>query len=99
MVAGLLRTIRPPNPDEARARGTGSILVVDDNASNRDLLLRRLALEGHQVVEACSGGMALQILQAEAIDLILLDLVMPEMNGLEVAGAAEGRRAACAISR
>jgi adenylate cyclase len=82
-IVSLLRTLRPdihsPKPNEA-----GRILVVDDNSSNRDLLCRRLVHEGHEVVVACSGLEALTILEDDRFDLILLDLLMPDMNGVEV---------------
>jgi adenylate cyclase len=84
MVSDLLRTIRPVEPGEAGPRETGRILVVDDDASNRDLLARRLAREGHRTVEAHSGREALRILELEDVDLVLLDLVMPDMNGFQV---------------
>jgi class 3 adenylate cyclase len=84
MVAGILQTIQLLESDGARSRETGRILVVDDNASNRDLLVRRLTREGHGVTEAASGRTALRILEAEEVDLVLLDLMMPEMNGLQV---------------
>jgi adenylate cyclase len=85
MIAELLRTVRPLDAGEAGwPHETGRVLVVDDNASNRDLLARRLAHEGHQVLEADSGRSALRLLGAEDVDLVLLDLMMPGMNGLEV---------------
>ena len=70
--------------DEERSQEKGTILVVDDNVNSRDLLARRLRSEGHQPIEAESGGRALEMVQAEDIDLILLDLMMPDMNGLQV---------------
>ncbi len=76
--------MRPPEPSRERPRETGRILVVDDNASNRGLLLRRLEREGHEAVEARSGRQALKLLEGEEVDLILLDLMMPDMNGLQV---------------
>ncbi|MEZ0167632.1 adenylate/guanylate cyclase domain-containing protein [Microvirga sp. TS319] len=75
---------RTPGLTRERPRETGKILVVDDNASNRGLLLRRLEREGHQAIEAISGEQALQILRVEEVDLMLLDLIMPDMNGLQV---------------
>lgn len=83
LVAGLLRTLRT-DADAGRTTEVGRILVVDDNESNRDLLGRRLAHEGHDVVLASSGRGALDLLADETFDLILLDLLMPEMNGIEV---------------
>jgi class 3 adenylate cyclase len=82
-VADLMRTLRT-DAQTAHAVEVGRILVVDDNASNRDLLERRLSLEGHEVVAAESGRRALAILAEETFDLILLDLLMPGMNGIEV---------------
>jgi adenylate cyclase len=85
MIADLLRTVRPLDAGEAGGpHETGRVLVVDDNASNRDLLVRRLTREGHAVTEAASGRAALRLLEDEEVDLVLLDLMMPEMNGLEV---------------
>ena len=63
---------------------TGTVLVVDDNATNRQLLKRRLKRNGHQVSEAENGVDALEVLQKRHFDLILLDIIMPEMNGYEV---------------
>ncbi|MPR10025.1 adenylate/guanylate cyclase domain-containing protein [Microvirga tunisiensis] len=84
MAVDPLLAMRPPETSRDRPRETGRILVVDDNASNRGLLLRRLEREGHQTIEARSGRQALQILDTEDVDLILLDLMMPDMNGLQV---------------
>lgn len=61
-----------------------SILVVDDNDSNRDLLKRRMEQEGYHVAVASSGEQALSTLRHERFDLMLLDLMMPEMNGFQV---------------
>ncbi len=83
MITDFLRSLRPAAmPD--RRHLTGRILVIDDNASNRDLLARHLERAGHEVAEAASGHGALRLLEAEEVDLVLLDLVMPDMNGLEV---------------
>jgi adenylate cyclase len=60
------------------------ILVVDDIASNRDLLTRRLVREGYRVSLAENGASALAMTAAESCDLVLLDLMMPGMNGFEV---------------
>jgi adenylate cyclase len=84
MVANLVRTVKPIEARDAAPLETGRILVVDDNASNRDLLFRRLSHDGHQVTRADSGRRALEILAVDEFDLILLDLLMPELNGFQV---------------
>jgi serine phosphatase RsbU (regulator of sigma subunit) len=63
---------------------TGVILVVDDNELNRDLLSRRLRREGHTVVVAEDGRAALDALARQPFDLVLLDIMMPELTGYEV---------------
>lgn len=62
---------------------TGRLLVVDDNELNRDMLSRRLERLGHTVLRAENGRQALDLLRANKVDLILLDLIMPEMDGVE----------------
>jgi adenylate cyclase len=63
---------------------TGSILVVDDNRMNRLMLARHLEQQGHQPLFAENGRLAVEILQNQAPDLVLLDITMPEMDGYEV---------------
>ncbi len=61
-----------------------SILVVDDEEMNRDGLARRLQRHGYQTTLAENGVRALEMLGDRPFDLVLLDVMMPEMNGLEV---------------
>jgi CheY-like chemotaxis protein len=60
-----------------------NILVVEDDLLNRDLICKVLRKEGHQVVEACDGAIALEILQVLAFDLVITDFMMPKLNGIE----------------
>lgn len=62
----------------------GRILVVDDNESNRSLLAHQLTVQGHEVHTAASGRAALALMDESLPDLVLLDLMMPDMNGFEV---------------
>lgn len=62
----------------------GFLLVVDDNETNRDLLSRSLERYGHKVCAAENGRRALELVRAENFDLVLLDILMPEMNGYQV---------------
>jgi class 3 adenylate cyclase len=60
------------------------LLVVDDNKVNRLLLARSLELQGHSAALAENGRVALEMLRREPFDLLLLDIEMPEMDGLQV---------------
>lgn len=75
-------------PVERLQKGTqpteGSLLVVDDNAANRDMLSQRLIRQGYEVAVAENGREALAMLQTRKFDLVLLDVMMPEMNGYQV---------------
>jgi len=68
-------------------QGDGVILVVDDDGSNRDMLERRLARLGYTVHQAEDGPGALAAAEAGGLDVILLDLLMPGMDGIEVLAA------------
>jgi len=60
------------------------LLVVDDNKVNRLLLIRALELQGHRAAGAENGRLALEMLEREPFDLVLLDIAMPEMDGYQV---------------
>lgn len=68
----------------AAATPHGSLLVVDDVDANRDLLCRRLQRQGYEVTSAAGGPQALEILQTQPVDLVLLNIGMPGMDGYEV---------------
>ena len=71
----------------------GRVLIVDDQRPNRELLAGLVAQEGHEIVTACGGAAALEILEREHVDLMLLDLAMPGIDGFEVLArlGAQGR--------
>ncbi len=64
--------------------GPDSLLIVDDDTLNRDLMLRRLAKRGFNVNLAGDGQGALKWIDSNKVDLVLLDVEMPDMNGLDV---------------
>jgi CheY-like chemotaxis protein len=68
-----------------------SILIIDDDDSLRDSLRRTLHQEGYAIMEASEGGRGLKLLERSPVDLILLDMFMPDKDGLETIG--ELRRA------
>lgn len=63
---------------------TARILVVDDNQLNLDLLNARLTMEYYEVLTAMNGAEALDTLERENIDIVLLDVMMPGIDGFEV---------------
>ncbi|MEP6990437.1 MAG: response regulator [bacterium] len=65
---------------------TPTVLVVDDDASNRLLIEVMLAPEGYRTLSASSGDEALAMTAAHLPDLVLLDVMMPGMDGYQVAG-------------
>jgi len=69
-------------PDGGKQYGT--ILVVDDDADIRRFVEMNLKLEGYRVVSAADGAMALAIVATEVPDLVLLDVMMPGVDGIEV---------------
>lgn len=85
-------TPRSPPAERAPAAGgsphegpsQGHLLVVDDNAANREMLSRRLQARGFTVAAAEDGQQALDMIQAQEFELILLDVMMPGLSGIEV---------------
>lgn len=63
---------------------TARVLVVDDVLANVKLLQARLSAEYFEVLTACNGQEALELLEAERVDVVLLDVMMPGMDGFEV---------------
>jgi len=71
---------------------SATILVVDDDRAIRESLDRALALEGYRVVTATDGALALDLIAAETPDVIVLDLMMPNVDGLTVCRRLRARR-------
>src|ERR1700741_1161371 len=67
-------------PDGTRAL---TVLIVDDEPVNRLVLARMVEHLGSQCVEAASGSEALDLLSHEAVDLVLMDIQMPQMSGIQ----------------
>jgi adenylate cyclase len=85
LVGQIMQSIQPITPQYKRDHSISSrILVVDDMEANRELLSRRLSRDGHSVRIANGGQSALKLLAKAEFDLILLDLMMPDINGFEV---------------
>ena len=95
-----------PNPEEqpedsqqlALSKDKPTILVVDDEADLRENIAEAMGTAGFAVVTAPSGAAALQVLDSTRPDLILCDIMMPDMDGFEVCRGC-GRRSGCARCR
>jgi len=75
------------SPGQPPADAVATILIVDDNELNLDLLNRRLTREGHRTLQAQDGQAALNILRETSIDLVLLDIMMPVLDGYQTLAA------------
>jgi adenylate cyclase len=75
-----------PSPSSATPTrvAEGHLLVADDDASNREMLARRLQRQGYRVSHASSGLEVLRMVRAEKFDLVLLDMIMPGLDGYQV---------------
>src|SRR6267154_5309458 len=62
---------------------TGRLFIVDDNEMNRDMLARRLERKGYEIDVAESAQQLLQRIKPDSADIVLLDIEMPDMSGLE----------------
>lgn len=81
---------KEPEPKSPSAAGKKKLLVVDDELEIRKLLRRVLEENGYAVVEADRGRAALQSLKIEAPDLVILDAMLPEIHGFDIARRIRG---------
>ncbi len=84
LVTHALRTLEGLEVTTEVRAAPARILVVDDNEQSRDLLRRQLVKLGHEVATAEDGRRALEMLRGDYFDVVLLDIIMPEVNGYEV---------------
>jgi DNA-binding response OmpR family regulator len=85
MIEEAMATMRPLEDEvDAVLDETCFVLVVDDNEMNRDVLSRHLERQGHAVAMAENGRQALEMIKTHSFDLVLLDIMMPEMDGYQV---------------
>jgi diguanylate cyclase (GGDEF)-like protein len=82
-ISPLASASRPSDP-QAEKQSIGKLLIVDDLADNREVLTRRFQRRGFEIVEADSGREALRLIAKHSFDCVLLDVMMPGMDGTEV---------------
>ena len=73
------------------------ILIVDDIADNRAILLRRFQRQGFEVVEADGGLKALELIDCQEFDLVLLDVMMPGIDGVETLKRIRSQKSASTL--
>lgn len=66
------------------------VMVVDDDPKNRDMLSKRLVLRGFEVMSAAGAEEALSLVESDPPDVILMDLLMPEVDGYEATRRLKG---------
>jgi CheY-like chemotaxis protein len=76
---------QPAEAATPQQRLSGRVLIIEDDAHNRDLFMNALTLFGHRAVAAAGGAEGLELFRAEPFDIVVTDLSMPGMNGLDVA--------------
>jgi PAS domain S-box-containing protein len=82
------RAIAPRPPEDAREPASVlRVLLAEDNAVNQRLAVRLLEKRGHHIVLAANGREALEAIEKESFDLVLMDVQMPEMDGFEATAA------------
>ena len=79
-----------PRPRTLPLRNPPHILIVDDNPANRDIFETRLAIHGYEIYTASDGEEGLALARERRPDLILLDVMMPKMDGIEVCEHLKG---------
>jgi diguanylate cyclase (GGDEF)-like protein len=93
-----VRILRPEDlrvdPANSSTVATPRILIVDDLSDNRTILKRRFQRQGFEVVEADSGLKALELIDGQEFDLVLLDVMMPGIDGIETLKRIRSRKSA-----
>jgi DNA-binding response OmpR family regulator len=78
----------PPNaqppPGDHPPAGTATILVADDEQDIRELVAYRLSRSGYRIIEARDGEEAFQLAASQALDMAVLDVMMPRLNGFDL---------------
>ena len=95
----ILRPEQPaPAVAESNAAAAPRLLIVDDISDNRAILRRRFQRQGFEVFEADSGLKALELIDIQEFDLVLLDVMMPGIDGIETLKRIRGQNSVNALN-
>ena len=86
-----------PNTTDEQQEAQPRLLIVDDISDNRSVLKRRFERRGFDVVEAESGLVAIDLIEKSPFDLVLLDVMMPGIDGMETLKRIRSRKSASAL--
>jgi diguanylate cyclase (GGDEF)-like protein len=96
-LAALLRADAPVTAVSSQQDIRPRLLIVDDISDNRNILMRRFERRGFDVVEAESGLVAIELIEKGSFDVVLLDVMMPGIDGMETLKRIRSRRSASAL--
>ena len=82
---------------QAAAKAVLDLLLVDDDAELRSDMANYFSRQGHTVEQCANGQSALELLERRAFDVVVLDLIMPGMSGLDVLKELQARHAECEV--
>jgi sigma-B regulation protein RsbU (phosphoserine phosphatase) len=86
LLTGVSFQVPPAKNSDGKFTDEGALLIVDDDTTNREMLARRLRRSGYTVSTAEDGVHALRLMRTQHFDLVLLDLIMPGLDGFQVLG-------------
>ena len=96
-VTKIVEAFSPPDQAVAAPEGRSRLLIVDDISDNRSILKRRFERRGFEVTEAESGLVAIELIERNPYDLVLLDVMMPGIDGMETLKRIRSRKSASAL--
>src|SRR5579863_4068812 len=93
----IAEAISPPDHAAEAPEGQPRLLIVDDISDNRSILKRRFERRGFEVTEAESGLIAIDLIEKSPFDLVLLDVMMPGIDGMETLKRIRSQKSASAL--
>ncbi|HZR73534.1 EAL domain-containing response regulator [Bradyrhizobium sp.] len=96
-ITNVAEAFSPPDQEAEAPEGQPRLLIVDDISDNRTILKRRFERRGFEVTEAESGLVAIDLIERNPFDLVLLDVMMPGIDGMETLKRIRAQKSASAL--